>query len=66
MLLVLHLELQLFVEKGCFSWETALIGLHWFTVFNEVVFYLRYENYGACHAFIQIRVFLKFVLQSHD
>lgn len=28
MSLVLHMELQLFVERDCFSWEAALVGLH--------------------------------------
>lgn len=28
MSLVLHLELQLSAEKGCFSRKTALVGLH--------------------------------------
>lgn len=51
MSLVLHMELQLFVEKGCFSWEAALVGFHC-VFFNEAVFYLICENDGPYHAFI--------------
>lgn len=63
MLLVLHMEFLLFVEKGCFSWEAALVGLRC-GFFNEAVFYLICENDGAYHAFIQIRDFLNFYYKT--
>lgn len=52
------MELQLFVEKDCFSWEAASVGLHCDFFFSEAVFYLIGGNDGAYHTFIQIRDFL--------
>lgn len=64
MLFALHMELvicrkRLLFMRNCFDWFTLWL------VFNETVFYLIYENVGACRVHSDQR-FFEFVLQNHN